>query len=109
MRAINKTDRPRASDRCPERRDRCQHTKTAMPVRARWLATPDLVKRLQHDLPLNQPDYDTVFNPGEKGYNDHALPQTDGSVQLWRLASAVGATVMVLWTGMRQLQTCQLT
>jgi N-ethylmaleimide reductase len=36
-----------------------------------YLANPDLVYRLQNDLPLNQPDFDTFYTPGEKGYTDY--------------------------------------
>jgi N-ethylmaleimide reductase len=36
-----------------------------------FLANPDLVHRLQHDLPLNEPDYPTFYTPGEKGYTDY--------------------------------------
>lgn len=36
-----------------------------------FIANPDLVYRLEHDLPLNQPDFDTFYTPGEKGYIDY--------------------------------------
>lgn len=36
-----------------------------------FLANPDLVYRLKNDLPLNQPDFDTFYTPGEKGYTDY--------------------------------------
>jgi N-ethylmaleimide reductase len=36
-----------------------------------FLANPDLVERLQKGLPLNQPDYTTLFTPGAKGYTDY--------------------------------------
>ncbi len=36
-----------------------------------FLANPDLVKRYQNDLPLNDPDYSTFYTPGEKGYTDY--------------------------------------
>lgn len=36
-----------------------------------FIANPDLVYRLEHDLPLNQPDFDTFYTPGEKGYTDY--------------------------------------
>ncbi len=38
-----------------------------------FLATPDLVERLDKDLPLNTPDFDTFYTPGEKGYTDYPI------------------------------------
>jgi len=38
-----------------------------------FLANPDLVNKLKNDLPLNQPDYETFFSPGEKGYTDYPV------------------------------------
>jgi N-ethylmaleimide reductase len=35
------------------------------------LANPDLVVRMKNDLPLNEPDQDTFYTPGEKGYTDY--------------------------------------
>jgi len=37
----------------------------------KFLANPDLVERFQKDAPLNEPDYDTFYTPGEKGYTDY--------------------------------------
>ncbi len=36
-----------------------------------FLANPDLVYRLENNIPLNQPDFDTFYTPGEKGYTDY--------------------------------------
>jgi len=36
-----------------------------------YVANPDLVRRLEHDAPLNQPDASTFFTPGPKGYTDY--------------------------------------
>lgn len=36
-----------------------------------FLANPDLVYRLENNLPLNPPDFDTFYTPGEKGYTDY--------------------------------------
>jgi len=36
-----------------------------------FLANPDLVTRLQNDLPLNKPDFSTFYTPGPKGYTDY--------------------------------------
>ena len=36
-----------------------------------FLANPDLVLRMEKDLPLNEPDYSTFYTPGEKGYTDY--------------------------------------
>jgi N-ethylmaleimide reductase len=38
-----------------------------------FLANPDLVARWQKGLPLNPPDYATLFTPGAKGYTDYPL------------------------------------
>ena len=37
------------------------------------LANPDLVARLQHDAPLNAPDFATFYTPGDKGYTDYPV------------------------------------
>jgi len=36
-----------------------------------FLANPDLVNKIKNDLPLNDPDFDTFYTPGEKGYTDY--------------------------------------
>jgi N-ethylmaleimide reductase len=36
-----------------------------------FLANPDLVTRLEKDLPLNAPDFGTFYTPGPKGYTDY--------------------------------------
>ena len=36
-----------------------------------FLANPDLVNKMKNDLPLNNPDFDTFYTPGEKGYTDY--------------------------------------
>ncbi len=36
-----------------------------------FLANPDLVNKMKNDLPLNNPDEDTFYTPGEKGYTDY--------------------------------------
>lgn len=36
-----------------------------------FLANPDLVLRMEKDLPLNEPDFSTFYTPGEKGYTDY--------------------------------------
>ena len=36
-----------------------------------FISNPDLVSRLQYNAELNQPDFDTFYTPGEKGYNDY--------------------------------------
>lgn len=35
------------------------------------IANPDLVHRMKNDLPLQTPDHDTFYTPGEKGYTDY--------------------------------------
>jgi N-ethylmaleimide reductase len=36
-----------------------------------FLANPDLPARWKSNAPLNEPDYDTFYTPGEKGYTDY--------------------------------------
>lgn len=36
-----------------------------------FLSNPDLIYRFENDLDLNEPDYDTFYTPGEKGYTDY--------------------------------------
>lgn len=36
-----------------------------------FLANPDLVERLASDADLNQPDFNTLYTPDEKGYTDY--------------------------------------
>jgi N-ethylmaleimide reductase len=36
-----------------------------------FLANPDLVTRLARELPLNPPDFTTLYTPGPKGYTDY--------------------------------------
>lgn len=36
-----------------------------------FLANPDLVNKFRNDLPLNQPDYESFFTSGNKGYTDY--------------------------------------
>jgi len=36
-----------------------------------FLANPDLVKKMKNDLPLNNPDEETFYTPGENGYTDY--------------------------------------
>lgn len=38
-----------------------------------FLANPDLVERFKADTALNQPDFDTLYTPGEKGYTDYPV------------------------------------
>jgi N-ethylmaleimide reductase len=36
-----------------------------------FIANPDLVYRLEHGLPLNEPDQATFYGGDEKGYSDY--------------------------------------
>ncbi|MBN1278241.1 MAG: alkene reductase [Chlorobium sp.] len=36
-----------------------------------FIANPDFVERLRIGAPLNEPDMDTFYTPGQKGYNDY--------------------------------------
>lgn len=36
-----------------------------------FLANPDLPARWRMGAPLNSPDFDTFYTPGEKGYTDY--------------------------------------
>lgn len=47
-----------------------------------FIAIPDLVKRLQQDLPLNMPDKSTFYGSGEKGLLIIFLPGKLTSSQL---------------------------
>jgi len=38
-----------------------------------FLANPDLPERLKKDLPLNRPDYSTMYTPEETGYTDYSF------------------------------------
>ncbi|NQW34710.1 MAG: alkene reductase, partial [Methylophilales bacterium] len=38
-----------------------------------FISNPDLVYRLEHDLPLAQADSTTFYEGGEKGYTDYLL------------------------------------
>lgn len=38
-----------------------------------YVANPDLVKRLERDAPLNEPDKSTFYTPGPKGYTDYPV------------------------------------
>jgi N-ethylmaleimide reductase len=36
-----------------------------------FISNPDLVDRFKNNLPLAEPDYDTFYTPGEKGYTNY--------------------------------------
>lgn len=36
-----------------------------------FISNPDLVHRLKNDIALTNPDFDTFYTPGEKGYTDY--------------------------------------
>jgi N-ethylmaleimide reductase len=36
-----------------------------------FIANPDLVYRMENNITLNSPDFDTFYTPGEKGYTDY--------------------------------------
>jgi N-ethylmaleimide reductase len=38
-----------------------------------FLANPDFTERIKRNAPLNPPDFDTLYTPGAKGYNDYPL------------------------------------
>lgn len=38
-----------------------------------YIANPDLVERFQAGVPLNEPDKNTFYTPGLKGYNDYPI------------------------------------
>ena len=40
-----------------------------------YLANPDLVYKMVNDLPLNSPDEETFYTPGEKGYTDYPVAE----------------------------------
>lgn len=43
----------------------------------KYLANPDLVNRFKNDAALNEPDQDTFYTPGKKGYIDYPTLQED--------------------------------
>lgn len=45
-----------------------------------FIANPDLVFRFDNDLDLNEPDYDTFYTPGEKGYTDYPFVEKEETV-----------------------------
>ncbi|MDO3628582.1 alkene reductase [Mucilaginibacter sp. BT774] len=38
-----------------------------------FLANPDFIGRLKKNAPLNDPDYNTLYTPGEAGYTDYPI------------------------------------
>lgn len=36
-----------------------------------FLANPDFMRRIEKNAPLNAPDYNTLYSPGEEGYTDY--------------------------------------
>ncbi|VAW60973.1 N-ethylmaleimide reductase [hydrothermal vent metagenome] len=38
-----------------------------------FLANPDMVNKFKKNIPLNQPNYEYFFTPGERGYNDYPV------------------------------------
>jgi N-ethylmaleimide reductase len=38
-----------------------------------FLANPDFTERVKHNAPLNPPDFETLYTPGAKGYNDYPV------------------------------------
>ncbi|CAM3996980.1 NADH:flavin oxidoreductase / NADH oxidase family protein [Pedobacter westerhofensis] len=36
-----------------------------------FLANPDFMRRIEKNEPLNEPDYNTLYTPGEQGYTDY--------------------------------------
>ena len=36
-----------------------------------FLANPDFMRRIEKNAPLNVPDYNTLYTPGEEGYTDY--------------------------------------
>ncbi|MBU0696605.1 MAG: alkene reductase [Bacteroidetes bacterium] len=47
------------------------HTADLIAFGRPFLANPDLVERFKKNAELNQPDFDTFYTPGEKGYTDY--------------------------------------
>jgi N-ethylmaleimide reductase len=38
-----------------------------------FLANPDFMRRIERNVPLNEPDYNTLYTPGEEGYTDYPV------------------------------------
>jgi N-ethylmaleimide reductase len=47
-----------------------------------FISNPDLVERFKTGAELNQPDFNTFYTPGEKGYTDYPTLQNDRSVTI---------------------------
>ncbi|MBZ9731616.1 alkene reductase, partial [Salegentibacter sp. JZCK2] len=45
-----------------------------------FIANPDLIHRFENDFTLNEPDYDTFYTPGEKGYTDYPFFEENQTV-----------------------------
>ena len=45
-----------------------------------FLANPDLPFRLENELELNTPNFDTFYTPGEKGYTDYPFAEKNTTV-----------------------------
>ncbi|WP_424961558.1 alkene reductase [Ekhidna sp.] len=45
-----------------------------------FLANPDLIERMKQHADLNEPDFDTFYTPGEKGYTDYPELEMSSSV-----------------------------
>ena len=58
-------------DRARAESDLALHKGELVAIGRPFLANPDLVQRLQRNLPLAQPDATTFYTPGEKGYTDY--------------------------------------
>lgn len=40
-----------------------------------FISNPDLIERFENNYPLAQPDFTTLYTPGEKGYSDYPVYQ----------------------------------
>jgi N-ethylmaleimide reductase len=64
---VNRQDRPRADISVDIDADIAEMASVGRFA----LANPDLVLRLQSDEPLNEPDHNTLYSGGERGYTDY--------------------------------------
>lgn len=65
-----------------------------------WIANPDLVERIEKDLPLNNSDMFTWFTPGPKGYTDYKTwdeqsdTEREAVTKAWQTRKGAGSAML---------------
>jgi N-ethylmaleimide reductase len=57
----------------PKAEDATKDDRTLVAFGKAFISNPDLVERLKNKLPLNQPKFDLLYTPDEKGYSDYPV------------------------------------